>query len=159
MTGLNVIASTNKSITLKWNAVKGATAYDLEVDGVTVSVSNTSYIKSNLLPDTDHVFRIRSKNAAGVSSWSEQILGLTKLVTPILKGNQTNASITLTWVDVPGATSYEIEADGNTAGITNEQLFVHSGLVAGSAHKYRIRAISGSNLSDWTTLLNVKTLK
>lgn len=159
VTELNVTASTNKSITLKWNAVKGATAYDLEVDGVIVSVSGTSYIKSNLLPDTDHVFRIRSKNAAGVSSWSEQILGLTKLVTPILKGNQTNASITLTWVDVPGATSYEIEADGNTAGITDEQLFVHSGLVAGSAHKYRIRAISGSNLSDWTTLLNVKTLK
>lgn len=159
VTGLNVTASTNKSVTLKWNAVKGATAYDLEVDGVTVSVSGTSYIKSNLLPDTDHVFRIRSKNAAGVSSWSEQILGLTKLVTPILKGNQTNASITLTWVAVPGATSYEIEADGNTAGITDEQLFVHSGLVAGSAHKYRIRAISGSNLSDWTTLLNMKTLK
>ncbi|NEU62437.1 fibronectin type III domain-containing protein [Paenibacillus sp. ALJ109b] len=159
VTGLYVTASTNKSITLKWNAVKGATAYDLEVDGVTVSISGTSYIKSNLLSDTDHVFRIRSKNAAGVSTWSEQVLGLTKLVTPILKGIQTNASITLTWVAVPGATSYEIEADGNIVGIADEHLFVHSGLVAGSAHKYRIRAISGSNLSDWTTLLTVKTLK
>ena len=60
----------------------GATGYDLEIDGVVVSTTGTANTKSGLAANTDHTFRIRSKNAAGVGAWSEAVTATTLLNTP-----------------------------------------------------------------------------
>jgi hypothetical protein len=62
--------------------------------------------------------------------------------------------INLSWNSVTGATSYDIERDGvfvNVAGTS----YSHSGLVAGSAHNYRVRAINATGASNWSSVVNV----
>ncbi|WP_143813262.1 fibronectin type III domain-containing protein [Paenibacillus sp. RU5M] len=156
--GLSVTSVTNAAIALKWNAVTGATGYDLEIDGNVVAVSGLTYTKTGLLANTDHTFRIRSKNAAGVGTWSEAIEGLTQLNTPVLKASSEETSITVTWIDVTDATKYEVEADGIIVGTVNESKYVHMNLLPGTAHKYRIRALTETNTGAWTALLTQNTL-
>ncbi|WP_201782139.1 fibronectin type III domain-containing protein, partial [Paenibacillus xylanivorans] len=82
VSGLTINTVTNAAIALKWNAVTGATGYDLEIDGTVVAVTGVAYTKSGLAANADHTFRIRSKNAAGVGVWSDLVSGTTLLNTP-----------------------------------------------------------------------------
>ncbi|MEK4665331.1 fibronectin type III domain-containing protein [Priestia sp. FSL H7-0729] len=156
--GLNISAVTNVGITLKWTAVTGATGYDLEIDGTVVPVTGVSYTKSGLAANTEHTFRIRSKNAAGVGTWSDLISGMTLLNTPVLKATSEETAINLSWSDVEDMTAYEVEADGTIVGIVSEPVYIHDGLLPGTAHKYRIRALKGENTSAWTAVLTQSTI-
>ena len=50
------------------------TEYDIEVDGTVIdNGTSTSYTHTGLTPDTEHTYRIRAKNAYGVSEWSEPV--------------------------------------------------------------------------------------
>ncbi|CAM3234604.1 fibronectin type III domain-containing protein [Paenibacillus taichungensis] len=158
VSGLTISSVTNAAIALKWNAVTGATGYDLEIDGTIVAVTGVAYTKSGLIANTDHTFRIRSKNAAGVGAWGDLITGTTQLSTPVLKGTSDRTGIVLTWDAVNGASSYEIEADGQIVATINDTTFVHSDLLPSSLHKYRIRALNDQNISAWTSVLSIKTL-
>ncbi|MDK8194492.1 fibronectin type III domain-containing protein [Paenibacillus sp. UMB7766-LJ446] len=158
VTGLTINSVTNVTIALKWNAVTGATGYDLEIDGTVVSTTATSYNKSGLTANTDHTFRIRSKNAAGVGTWSDLISGTTQLNTPVLKATSEETAINLTWAEIADATKYEVEADGVVVATVNEPSYTHSGLLAGTAHKYRVRALTNTNTSAWTAILTQSTI-
>ncbi|MEK4276648.1 fibronectin type III domain-containing protein [Paenibacillus sp. FSL R7-0026] len=156
--GLNISSVTNVGITLKWTAVTGATGYDLEIDGTVVPVTGVSYTKSGLAANTEHTFRIRSKNAAGVGAWSDLISGMTLLNTPVLKATSEETTINLSWSDVEDMTAYEVEVDGTIVGIVSEPVYIHDGLLPGTAHKYRIRALKGENTSAWTAVLTQSTI-
>ncbi|WP_264935049.1 fibronectin type III domain-containing protein [Paenibacillus sp. LS1] len=156
--GLVISASTNAAITLKWTAVTGATGYDLEIDGTVVPVTGVTYTKSGLAANTDHTFRIRSKNAAGVGAWSDLISGITQLNTPVLKAASEETAVNLTWADVADATKYEIEADGVVVATVEEPNYSHTLLLPGTAHKYRIRALTETNTSGWTVILTQSTI-
>ncbi|MFJ2046234.1 hypothetical protein ACIOBL_21750 [Paenibacillus taichungensis] len=158
VSGLIITSVTNTAIALKWNAVTGATGYDLEIDGVLVSTTAAGYTKSGLAANTDHTFRIRSKNAAGVGTWSDVISGTTQLNIPVLKATSEETAINLTWAEIADATKYEVEADGVVVGIVNEPSYTHSSLLAGTAHKYRVRALTDTNTSAWTAILTQSTI-
>ncbi|WP_419890187.1 fibronectin type III domain-containing protein [Paenibacillus xylanexedens] len=156
--GLVVSAATNAAVTVKWTAVTGATGYDLEIDGTVVPVTGVTYTKNGLAANTDHTFRIRSKNAAGAGAWSDLISGITQLNTPILKATSEETAINLTWADVADATKYEIEADGAVVSTVEEPSYSHTALLPGTAHKYRIRALTETNTSAWTAILTQSTI-
>ncbi|NMI03915.1 fibronectin type III domain-containing protein [Paenibacillus sp. SZ31] len=158
VTGLIINSSTTVAIALKWNAVTGATGYDLEIDGTVVAVSGVTYTKSGLTPNTEHTFRIRAKNASGTGVWSEIIPGTTQLPAALLKGTSDRTNVTLTWNAVVGASSYEIEADGQIVAVVSDATFVHSDLLPSSLHKYRIRALNDQNTSVWSSVLSIRTL-
>ena len=82
----NVEAKTPTSITLEWDAVDGATGYEILVDGtidkdgnVTSGMINsvaggadaTSFTHTGLQYKTEHSYYIRSVNKEGHSAWSE----------------------------------------------------------------------------------------
>ncbi|MBY0117300.1 hypothetical protein H7K48_14455 [Paenibacillus xylanexedens] len=158
VTGLTVSSTTNVAIALKWTAVTGATGYDLEIDGTVVPVTGVAYTKSGLVTNTDHTFRIRSKNTAGASIWSEIVDGTTLLNTPVLKASSEEQAVTLTWPEVKDATKYEIEADGVLVGTVKVPTYTHNNLIAGTAHKYRVRALTETNVGAWTAVLTQNTL-
>ena len=67
------------SITLTWDAVGGASFYQIEVDGSRSwggSTTNT-FTKRGLPPETDHTIRVRTVKGNSVSKWSEIIIGRT----------------------------------------------------------------------------------
>jgi hypothetical protein len=61
-------------INVSWNASSGATGYDLWVDGSTVDMGNTtSYQHTGVVAYSSHTYKIRAKNANGISGWSGDI--------------------------------------------------------------------------------------
>ncbi|KAA2302377.1 fibronectin type III domain-containing protein, partial [Clostridioides difficile] len=79
----------------------------MEIDGTVVPVSGLTYNKTGLAANTNHTFRVRSKNTAGAGAWSDIIDGTTLLNTPVLKASSEETAITVTWADVSDAIKYE----------------------------------------------------
>ena len=66
------------SITFTWDAVEGASSYQIEVDGGNSleSATKNTFTKSGLLQDTEHSLRVRAVSRTGfVSRWSDVFRG------------------------------------------------------------------------------------
>ncbi len=67
--------ATENSIELRWEKVQNAESYDIEADGeILENDTSNSYIHDSLEPGTAHTYRIRAKNATGVTAWSTAII-------------------------------------------------------------------------------------
>ena len=66
---------TARNVTLTWDRVSGASAYDVEADGVLVEhIVDPSYVHQGLAPNTAHAYRVRAKDAAGApGAWSPAV--------------------------------------------------------------------------------------
>lgn len=100
--GLKITENTFNKISLSWTAIKGSSGYDLEVDGIIVPVSGTTYSKTALTPNTEHTFRLRSKNAGGVGKWTDMLTVSTLLSTPVLKAISSQEEMILVWPAIEG---------------------------------------------------------
>ncbi|MEC0207177.1 fibronectin type III domain-containing protein, partial [Paenibacillus lautus] len=146
------------SITLSWTAVSGATAYDVELNGaIKTSVSSATARINGLSPNTDYDIRVRAKKGTNIGEWSDAATVKTLLSTPVITNVPSDTEITLNWAEIAGATSYEVEADGVVVS-ANGLSYTHTGLVSGTTHKYRVRAKSDVNVSDWSTLVTTYTV-
>ena len=71
--------ATSVLISLAWDAVEGASFYQVEVDGGKfLGVSTNTFAKPRFLPDTEHSFRVRSVRGDSVSEWSDAVKGRTR---------------------------------------------------------------------------------
>lgn len=69
---------TPTSNTLTWNAVEGATGYQMEIDGIVNAVgSETTFVHGNQVYNSTHTYQVRAVNAQGYSEWSEEITATT----------------------------------------------------------------------------------
>lgn len=152
--------STDNEIKVTWDGVAGVTSYDIEVDGATViAVSDTLYLHSGLLPNTQHFYRVRAKNADGAGSWSENIQATTLLTVPAqLEAKVMGDSIIVTWDVVENAAGYDIEVDGIMIDNKNSTTFTHKGFSLNTEHTYRVRAKNGEVSSLWSKEVTRKTL-
>ena len=151
---------TLSNITLSWDAVTGASGYDVEVDGVTYDNSvRTAYTHNNLAPGTQHLYRVRAKKGGINSEWSAAVVASTltnAFGTPAsFKANANDTSVELSWAAVPDATGYDLEIDGIVTDNGPETTGIHSGLEPNSSHTYRVRARSAAQNSEWTDLLTI----
>ncbi len=157
----NVVAAVeDTSITVTWDAVAGATAYDIEVDGDLVTdITAVSYLHSGLMPNTTHTYRIRAKNPEGISDWSQLITETTLPSIPVnLCATVTSTDITVVWDEVYGATGYDIEVDGVVIDNITGTSYVHTGLEPNTEHTYRVRSRNGDITSLWSEQLTKVTL-
>ncbi|WP_237535656.1 glycoside hydrolase family 18 protein [Streptomyces sp. SID3343] len=122
-TGLAVTATTARSVSLGWNAVPGATAYDVyRADTKVATVTGTSADIPGLTPETAYSFSVAASNSAGTSARTAPIAattapdgptggdptGLPKRVMTGYWHNFVNGSTALRLRDVP--TSYNLVA-------------------------------------------------
>ena len=77
--GLAAAADGVNRIVVSWSQVPGATAYDLQADGVLVAGITSPHVHRGLAPGSTHVYRVRSVNDAGSSAWSETVACATDL--------------------------------------------------------------------------------
>lgn len=71
---------TATSITLNWEAVEGATSYEVMADGILNNAGTAlTYTQSNLEYDSEHTYQVRARNAEGYSEWSEPVVTRTLL--------------------------------------------------------------------------------
>ena len=73
-------SKTPTSNTVKWDAVEGATSYEVKVDGVVNNVgSATSYTHTDQDYNSPHTYQVRARGAKGYSEWSDEITATTAL--------------------------------------------------------------------------------
>ncbi|WP_215448774.1 chitinase [Streptomyces sp. ATCC 21386] len=76
--GVTVSGSTSSSVSLAWNAVPGATGYQVYRGGTRVqSVTGTSATVTGLAASTSYSFQVTATNAAGESARSATVTGTT----------------------------------------------------------------------------------
>lgn len=144
--------ATGTEIAVTWDPVAGAQGYELEADGTIINAGmNTFYNHKGLLPNSVHKYRVRARNAAGPSQWSETVTKSTALDTPAnLRSTSTSAtSITIMWDKVQGADGYDVMVDGKIIDNGRNTSYTHSGLEPGSTHIYIVRAKSGEVSGEW----------
>ena len=143
---------TDEAITMEWNNISGATGYDVEADGIVIpDIGETSYKHMDLMPDTPHIYRVRSKNDENAGSWSIEVHATTLLPAPKdLASTSSTDRIEIAWDEVENATGYEIEADGRLLDNGTNTSFVHSSLIEDTEHVYRVRAYKEDIPGVWS---------
>jgi hypothetical protein len=143
------------SISVAWSSMFGATGYDVQErrdDGtwntVSSNTSNTSNTYTGLVRGSTYSYRVRTRSAGGVSSYT-QSGSLTLLP---FKPASASASLSgetgirLTWPAANGATGYDVDrrVDGGsysrvTSNTTSRDI-TYSNLNRGSTYQFRVRS-------------------
>ncbi|QMV42432.1 fibronectin type III domain-containing protein [Cohnella cholangitidis] len=155
--------ATSSEIVVEWEAVPGATGYEIQADTVIVDVGTaTNYIHRNLLPNTVHTYRVRAKSGHDVgewSTWSKLSTQATSPVTPTRFRAVANTHyIELQWDASPGSLSYDLEVDGRIIKGIAGTSFIHRDLVPNTMHVYRVRASNAGGTSPWSNKIKPRTI-
>jgi hypothetical protein len=128
---------------------------------VWVAPQGKSITVSGLSPNTSYTFTAKAKNGDGIETeTSDAKSGKTLALPPqILEFPETKQnSIKVVWPAVPGATRYDIEADGHVINNGTSNTYVHSGLQPETTHTYRVRVINSGGTGNWSALFSHSTL-
>ena len=157
--GLSV-SNTIASLTLKWNAVKGATGYEIYRAGTDgkyskiTTVTSTSYVDTSVKNNTQYSYRIKAYNAACTSAFSTAAsLKKTQISVSNLKADATGSKVQLSWTGgVTGAEGYVIyrrTEGGSYAEIGRTSGNTYSDTIsAGIKYYYAVAVYSGSRTED-----------
>ena len=153
--GLSV-SNTIASLTLKWNAVKGATGYEIYRAGTDgkyskiTTVTSTSYVDTNVKNNTQYSYKIKAYNAAGASAFStDASLKKTQISVSNLKADANGSKVQLSWTGgVTGAEGYVIyrRTEGGSyteIGRTSGNTYSDT-ISAGIKYYYTVAVYSGS---------------
>ena len=153
--GLSV-SNTIASLTLKWNAVKGATGYEIYRAGTDgkyskiTTVTSTSYVDTNVKNNTQYSYKIKAYNAAGASAFSTAAsLKKTQISVSNLKADANGSKVQLSWTGgVTGAEGYVIyrRTEGGSyteIGRTSGNTYSDT-ISAGIKYYYTVAVYSGS---------------
>lgn len=151
------VTTSENSLSISWDAVSGATGYDILLNGTVYPVSGTAKTFSGLNPNTAYTYQIRVKNANGVSSYSTARSVKTAPVPPVSPSvTVTNNSATIKWNSVPGATSYDILINGSTYHVTGTSKTI-TGLAPGTRYTYQVRSNNADGSSSYGAAQTVTT--
>ena len=160
---MTATANGQNSITLTWEAVEGATSYNVysQAAGHAMGVTATEYTYENLEAGTEYCFEVTAENAAGESYDAAYACATTEAapvepepVAPAAPANVVATangqnSIVVTWDAVEGATDYYVYKDGqmwaNTSGATT---YTENGLSAGTEYCFAVQTVAGDLESE-----------
>ena len=158
--GLSV-SNTIASLTLKWNAVKGATGYEIYRAGTDgkyskiTTVTSTSYVDTSVKNNAQYSYKIKAYNTACTSAFSTaSSLKKTQISVSNLKADANGSKVQLSWTGgVTGAEGYVIYRRteesksyteiGRTSGNTYSDT-----ISAGIKYYYAVAVYSGSRTED-----------
>ncbi len=160
----NAATRVSSPTALSWNAVAGATSYDVYFGTTSTpsfagTVTGTSYPAGFLAPGTTYYWTVIAKNSTGAANsavWSfstaastdAATLSVPVLLTPASGATGISLVPILNWAAVPGADSYEIYV-GNTSipvllGSTRSTSVRIQGFESGTVYYWKIVARSSS---------------
>jgi fibronectin type 3 domain-containing protein len=161
------------SITLSWNAVSGATSYDIYRatssghEGNTplaTGVTTGSFTDSNVTGGTTYYYEVTAVDAAGQSPRSSEVSA-----TPLQVGAPTglaasagSSNVTLSWNPVSGATSYKVYRGTSSGGESFDMAvtvtsFSDTGLAAFTTYYYQVSAINAQGEGARSTEVSATT--
>lgn len=147
---LHATAVTDSSITLKWTGSPGANGYDLYVNGGwKQGVWDGSNTVTYTLPDggntagTAYQFEVGAQNLPKVSANSNAVsIRWGELAAPsgLQAVTATRSTVSLGWAETAGATGYDIYANGQLLGVSDDNRYVASGLQEGVSYSFKVVA-------------------
>ena len=154
---------------LTWKAVSGATSYKVyratSKNGA-YSVINTTkaltYTNTGAALGTTYYYKVEALNAAGKSMGFSAIVE--GKVAPVLAVGYSSVSgkPQLTWKAVPGATEYQVyrstqqNSGYSKINTTTATSYVNTGAKAGTTYYYRIVAVKGTAVSDFSNIVSAR---
>ncbi|WP_282126118.1 fibronectin type III domain-containing protein [Marinifilum flexuosum] len=171
--GLTATNVSQTSFTIEWNAVSGATSYDLQVreEGGSWQDYNTTAIThdyTNATAGTTYDFRVRANNDAGSSGYSA-IANVTTEAAPTAPDTPTNLaasaitynSMTISWDAVTDADDYDLDVrpQGGSWTTINQvgTSYDYSSLSAETTYEFRVRANNEVGSSDYSAIASATT--
>ena len=168
--GLNIINLTTSSGTATWNAVSGASSYDVDYKtsssgfwiNIAAGTTSTSWNLAAMSPSTSYDLRVRANCASGSSSYTQSQFttqGLTSCNAPsgLSTSSITTSSATASWSPVTGANSYSVDYKTSSSGTwiniasgTTSTSWNLAGLSSLTSYDWRVRANCASGSSGYT---------
>ena len=154
---------------LTWKAVSGAASYKVyraTAKNGAYSVINTTkaltYTNTGAALGTTYYYKVEALNATGKSMGFSAIVE--GKVAPVLAVGYSSVSgkPQLTWKAVPGATEYQVyrstQQNSGYAKIntTTSTSYVNTGAKAGTTYYYRIVAVKGTAVSDFSNIVSAR---
>ena len=165
-------SSTSGKPQLTWKAVSGAASYKVyraTAKNGAYSVINTTkaltYTNVGAALGTTYYYKVEALNAAGKSlGFSDVVEGK---VAPVLAVGYSSVSgkPQLTWKAVPGATEYQVyrstqqNSGYSKINTTTATSYVNTGAKAGTTYYYRIVAVKGTAVSDFSNIVSARPSK
>lgn len=153
-------ANTADSVTLSWNAQKGADGYVVHFDNTEITVTGTTSIHRGLAPNTSHTYQIRAKNADGMGVYSNlktiKTAAKTLQAPSGVKKSSSENSATISWGAVSGATGYAVKFNG-TAYYTTATSKTFTGLSPNTGYNYQVCAQNSGGYGAYGPVQTVRT--
>ena len=161
--------STSGKPQLTWKAVSGATSYKVyraTTKNGAYSVINTTkartYTNTGAALGTTYYYKVEALNAAGKSMGFSAVVD--GKVAPVLAVGYSSVSgkPQLTWKAVPGATEYQVyrstqqNSGYSKINTTTATSYVNTGAKAGTTYYYRIVAVKGTAVSDFSNIVSAR---
>ena len=162
--------SSTAQVAVSWNAVTGATSYELfrntanNFAGASsiYSGATASYNDTGATPGQQYWYWVRASNASGSSDASSPDTGYRKLTAPTgvaATDGSSTAQVTVSWSAVTGATAYHVyrKTDSSPTGATalgvKTSGFADTTAEPGQKYWYWVVASNNtsSSVSDWST--------
>ena len=157
---------------LTWKAVSGAASYRVyratTKNGAYTVINTTkalTYTNVGAALGTTYYYKVEALNAAGKSlGFSAVVEGK---VAPVLAVGYSSVSgkPQLTWKAVPGATEYQVyrstqqNSGYSKINTTTSTSYVNTGAKAGTTYYYRIVAVKGTAVSDFSNIVSARPSK
>ena len=169
---------------LTWTSATGATAYRLQIATAPTfaslvyqkdSIAGTTWpVATSLLNNTQYYWRVGAKNAGGYSGYSDTFNFTTIVAAPAMptlsspSNGATGVSLNqiLTWSNVSGASSYELQVSTvsgfsstvyDQSGLTSTSQQV-AGLSNNTVYYWRVDATNAGGTGPWATAWNFTTV-
>ena len=162
-------SSTSGKPQLTWKAVSGAASYKVyraTTKNGAYSVINTTkaltYTNVGAALGTTYYYKVEALNASGKSMGFSAIVE--GKVAPVLAVGYSSVSgkPQLTWKAVPGATEYQVyrstqqNSGYSKINTTTSTSYVNTGAKAGTTYYYRIVAVKGTAVSDFSNIVSAR---
>lgn len=177
--GMTATDITDSTATLSWDAVAGATQYNVEIEDeqnnpstfhIETAVNGTSYSQTGLKAGVKYKFKVRTRCGGDKSDWSEWTFfsakggnnnggGTGSCSAPTgLSATVSGSSVILSWNADSAAMKYTIEVEDEQNNPSTYQLkdstmtnsYTLTGLQTGVLYKFKVRSHCASGQSDWS---------
>ena len=148
------IYATDKSVTLEWNAVAGATKYELEANDKKYTTTGLRYTITGLSPNTSYYIKLVALN----DKYKRDNLYLVRTApsAPTPSATATNDSIRVYWAENYNARGYTVRFDGVDYE-TDQTSMTFNGLQMNTTHTYAVCSHGSYGNSEFSSIYSIST--
>jgi len=150
-------------VVLTWNAVTGATSYQVYRNGVLAGTTlAAAFTDTGLVNGNSYSYTVVAVNSGGSSAASAAVSAVPTVPAPTtptgLAATAGNAQVLLSWTPVLGATGYDIYRDGVIIASTASSSYTDIAVLNGSTYLYAVRATNAGGASAASTTVSARPM-